>query len=70
MSGSTGMAGVLAGWTRGPAKPFFCGNRYVGQCITVEVRRMSGNGRTPDLYPRFKLWLSSSEAEGVFGDGI
>ena len=30
---------------------------------------MSVNGQTPDLYPRFKLWLSSSEAEGVFGDG-
>ena len=26
-------------------------------------------GAQERLYPRFKLWISSSEAEGVFGDG-
>lgn len=27
------------------------------------------NAGTMQLFPKFKLWLSSAEAEGVFGDG-
>ncbi len=37
---------------------------------SLAVLRESGrDGNVKKLRPRFKLWLSSSEVEGVFGDG-
>jgi molybdate transport system regulatory protein len=30
---------------------------------------MSAHGHQRGMHPRFKLWISSGQAEGVFGDG-
>lgn len=35
----------------------------------LQVAMQSSRKKNPTLHPRIKVWLSSEDAEGVFGDG-